>query len=113
MEPEHTYEAFDKMLPTDFAQQMRKHSRDTFRTFVVSKESITLEVCRYMEHASTVIISDQEKIKDLLAVCEAVEWVEEPPSVCKICPWCKGTQLMGHKGHCPRQLAIAKTKGGD
>ena len=58
---------------------------------------------------------------DLLAACEAVEWVKDPEyndksssgfGIC-YCPWCGNYENYGHDKNCQRQAAIARAKGGE
>ncbi len=54
---------------------------------------------------------------DLLAVAEAVEWVYLrlmfTDKYQRACPWCKRFDAEGHAPDCPRQLALAKARGGE
>lgn len=49
--------------------------------------------------------------EDLLAALEQVEWTNAVDGG-TVCPWCGARLYDGHESYCPRQLAIAKAKGG-
>lgn len=84
-------------------------SKRSYSVYAESGEAITGWGCVLQTEANAVLIATAPS---LLALVEAVEWVEDGDSLHQYCPWCGEYENYGHAPDCERQRALDQARRG-